>query len=169
MIGVAVDVFSKGAEYLSPLNMHSVPVICDLYILAKVTTIKASSLMILSMSIERFYATFYPFPYKDNVTMRTMAKTGMFCTVIAAVSSCLVLAVQGNTTGRKCFATRQNVSEVVTFLVVIESALLFFIIPSVLTTVLNVLIVAKLRSQSSVQRLVPCSETLTLKVKVCHS
>ena len=136
----------------TPLNAHEVPLLCDGYVFTKVTALKASSLLILSIALERFYATYYPFPYKEHVSLTILFKVGTVCIVIAALSGGLVSATHGHTAIEKCFAVREGVNEIVVSVVVTESIFLFFLIPSVLTFLLNILIVAKLRHQNKNQR-----------------
>ena len=136
----------------SPFNAHTVPLLCDGYVFTKVTTLKASSLLILSIALERFYATYYPFPYKENVSLKILSKVGTFCIVIAVLSGGLVSATQGHTEIEKCFAVRESVNKLFALAVVIQSIVFFLLIPSVGTSVLNILIVVKLRLRNKNQR-----------------
>ena len=117
------------------------------------TCIRMASFIILSMSIERFYATYYPFRYKDNVNASTLIKVAMTCFALSFVSAALTTATQGNVNGY-CYFWRPGVSEYLILLVTVETLLLQLFIPSTLTALFNLLIIFRLKRRSATQRFV---------------
>ena len=111
------------------------------------------SLLILSMSIERFYATYYPFRYRDIVSTRLLSKVAVFCFLLALGSASLTVATQGNVNGY-CFFWRPGVSDAMILMVTMETLLLQLFIPSVVTFSFNLLIIFKLKRRSAAQRIV---------------
>ena len=81
LFGVAMEVFFKSTAIFSPVNYNTVPLLCDMFLITEMPSIKASSLLVMMMSIERFYAAFYPFQYKQKVKVSTLIKVGtvFFC------------------------------------------------------------------------------------------
>ena len=73
-VGLIADLINIGALRISPVNMNNVPLMCNSYILVKMTAFNAANLLIFFMSIERFYCTYYPFDYKQKVTIPKLFK-----------------------------------------------------------------------------------------------
>ena len=144
----------------TPYHPNNVPLICEANLITRFSTMKASGLITLSMALERFFATYYPFRYKNNVSRKTILEVGAICIVLAMLSTSLASATFGYREGETCPAIRQYVSPILLNVVVFESVLFFFAIPSVLTAVLNILIAVKLRRR--IKRFVQCSNTKSL-------
>ena len=107
MLGVSSDLLVDLTTLLIPYNVDTMPALCDIYIVVKMTLMNAANMFILLMSVERVYATYYPFRYKQNVTLGLMYKTGLFCLILSFMSSLSIVATHGAVDGY-CFDTRKG-------------------------------------------------------------
>ena len=133
---------------------HNSPILCDIIVNMENTSGQSASLMILAMTVERFYATYFPFKYR-NVTAKSLTGVAIVCVMFGFISSCLVTMTYGNEKG-ECFQPRSGYSQFIILLVIAQSALLFLIIPSILVAVFNALIVSKIKSRKFKQKYVFC-------------
>ena len=149
LIGVIIDVIARIGILVSSFNTHTVPLLCDIYILAKLPCVKSSTLMVLMMSCERFYATFFPFGYKENVTKKRLVYFGCVSVVAAFFSTGLIPLTYSNENGR-CFDERKDANQILVTVSLVESTVVFLVLPSVLTAVLNLFIAIEIKRRESV-------------------
>ena len=152
ILGLSSDLLVDLTTLLSPYNVDTVPALCDIYIVVKMTLMNTANMFIVLMSVERVYATYYPFRYKQNVTLGLIFKAGLFCLIPSFMSSFSVVATQGAVDGY-CFDTRKGVSSLLVTVVVAKTTILFNIIPSVAALILNVLISMKINQRTRSSRL----------------
>ena len=152
MINVASDFVVDFTEVYSPITIHNLAVFCEAFVFVKGTASKTASWLIFSMSFERFYATYFPFRYKDQVTMRMLSRVSVACVVVAALSTLLGLMTYGNERGT-CFEERIGANRLLVLITVAETILFHLIIPSISTAVLNVLIIIRMKRRTFIERL----------------
>ena len=109
--------------------------------------------MILAMTLERFYATYFPFSYKNKFSPKVLTAIALACIVPALISCGLVTMVAGNENGF-CFTTRSGFHQFVYYYIVLESAIIYNMIPASTVAVFNVLIACKIRGRQTAQRFV---------------
>ena len=102
----------------------------------------------MMMSIERFFAAFYPFQYKERIKVSTMVKIGIFCVFSAFLASFLVVATLGNEEGT-CYSQRKSARDFVVVLMLLETTVVSLILPSIITLVLNTMVAIKITRQTS--------------------
>ena len=161
MINVASDFVADFTEVYSPITIHNLAVFCEAFVFVKATASKTSSWLIFSMSFERFVATYYPFRYKDHVTMKLLSRVSVACVVFATLSCLLGLMAYGNERGT-CFEERIGANRLLVLIAVVDATLFHLIIPSISTAVLNVLIIIKMKRRTFNERLL--SKTLPFSI-----
>ena len=86
MVNVAWDFVDDFTKTYTNFTSNNIPLLCDFYLNMKSSSAKASSLMIMAMALERFYATYYPFRYKDDVTVKKLTYVAFACVVYSVFS-----------------------------------------------------------------------------------
>ena len=148
---MVVDVFLHILNFYNPDIKYEMPFFCDVYTVLKGACVKGSALIILAMASERFYAMYYPFKYRDTVTISMMVKVGIVCTVWGFVSACLTNLAYGINSGW-CLEQRPNFNRTFVNIVVVASVVLYLILPSISTAILNVLIILKMKRRKTTGR-----------------
>ena len=152
MMNVTSDFIADVTEVYSPITIHSSPIFCDSFVFVKGLASKAASWMIFSMSFERFYATHYPFLYKDKVNVKLLSKVSAVCVLVGCLSSVLTFFTYGNESG-KCFGERPGVGRLLVAVTIMDAIFVQLITPSILTAVFNVMIIVKMKRMASKERL----------------
>ena len=152
MINVVSDFVADFTEVYSPITIHNLAVFCEAFVFVKAAASRTASWLIFSMSFERFYATYFPFRYKDHVSMKLLSRVSVACVVVAALSSLLGLMAHGNERGT-CFEERIGANRLLVLITVADTILLQLIVPSISTAVLNVLIIIRMRRRNFKERL----------------
>ena len=152
MISVASDFVADFTEVYSPITIHNLAVFCEAFVFVKGSASKTASWLVFSMSFERFYATYFPFRYKDHVTMTLLSRVSVACVVFATLSCLLGLMTFGNEMGT-CFEERVGANRLLVLITIAETILFHLIILSISTAVLNVLVIIKIKRRSFNERL----------------
>ena len=152
MLNVAADFVDDFTKTYTNSTSNNIPLICDIYLNVKRTADGAASFMIMAMAIERFYATYYPFRYKEVVTAKKLTVVAFGSFAYNFVAACMVNITFGNETG-KCFLQRSGVSMFVQSLIFAESIIISNFTPAVSVAVFNILIAVSLRRRNMNQRL----------------
>ena len=148
LINNLADFLTDLTELYGPINYHNTPIFCDIFIVTKGLCIKSGSLLVLSMSAERFFAVFYPIGYREKVSFGLLVKISIACAGISLLSTSLMSATHANTNGL-CYEQRPGVTPLLMFLVVLESVVFQLAIPTILTIALNAAIVVKMKRRDS--------------------
>ena len=135
------------------VTTHSSPVFCDVMVNMQNTSGQSATLMILAMTLERFYAIYFPFRYKEVVTAKKLTLAAIICVLLGFSSSCLFTITYGNENGQ-CYSPRSEFSGFTILLVLAQSTIMFLILPSILVAVFNVLIIVKIKQRKFKQKLV---------------
>ena len=151
MFSVALGFFSDVTEVYSEYNLHSMPILCDAFVLLKGTCLRSSSLLILAMSLERFSSLYHPIFYREKVSMEKLVNVSGVCVLFGTISSSLTVYTHGNEYGW-CFSPRPEINPIILMANLIESVSVHLIIPSILTLAINFAIVLKLKQRSTNQR-----------------
>ena len=108
--------------------------------------------MIMAMAIERFYATYYPFRYKEVVTAKKLTVISVGVVAYKFFCACLLNMAFGNENGH-CFVPRKGYNVLIQNLIIAESVFISNATPAISVVVFNVLIVLKLRRRNTTHRL----------------
>ena len=152
MFNVAADIVDDFTKTYTNVTSNNTPLMCDIYINVKSTADGGASFMIMAMAIERFYATYYPFRYKEVVTAKRLTAVAFGCFAYNFVGACMLNITFGNESG-KCFLPRSGVDMFVQALIFAESIFISNGMPAVSVVVFNILIVLRLRRRNTSQRL----------------
>ena len=136
---------------------------CDIYVNVKRTADGAAAFMITAMTIERFYATYCPFRYKEIVTAKKLTAVAIGCFAYNFVAACMLNITFGNES-RQCFLPRSGINMLVQALIFAESIFMTNFTPAVLVAVFNILIAVKIRRRNINQRLDIQSHTIIFKL-----
>ena len=138
------DLFDDFSKMYTKFTSHTEPILCDVYVYLKGVSSRGASLMILAMTLERFYALYFPFSYKNKISVNVLTAVAAACIVPTLISCAIVTMVVGNENGY-CFDIRSGVNALLHFYIVVESAVIYNIIPAALVAVFNLLIVCKIK------------------------
>ena len=140
--GLFCEILLLTAPFFSPIHAHNTFWLCVFYISSRFMFTMSSSLMFACMSIERVSAVYFPFKYKQSVSVRLMAVVGLCCFLTGLAGGCAANMKYTNE-GGKCFVAKENVSIAIKYYVRGQSFHLA-VVPSILTAVLNALVIFKM-------------------------
>ena len=152
MINVAADFVDDITKTYTNFTSHNIPLMCDIYINVKRTADGTAAFMIMAMTFERFYASYYPFRYKEVVTAEKLTILAFGCFAYNFFAACMLNITFGNETGN-CFMPRSGINMLVQALIFAESIIISNFAPAILVTVFNILIAVKIRRRNIGQRL----------------
>ena len=155
MFNVAADIVDDSTKTYTNFTSHNIPIMCDIYLNVKSTSGGAASFMIVAMAIERFYAIYYPFRYKEVVTAKKLTAFAFGCFTYNFVGACMLNIAFGNETGH-CFLPRKGYSVLTQSLIVAESIVISNATSAILVVVFNILIGFRIRRRNTTQRLDNC-------------
>ena len=147
-LGLLCNNCASLAAIFSPINQHNENGLCRVYVFIRALCLGSSSFLILLMSCERVFASYVPFRYKNIVTTKLLAAVGATCIVFAGLFS-LASALSVTNEEGQCFSLNQELNEKLTMTVIVSSSLLFFLVPSISSAVLNFLIIIKIKQKKS--------------------
>ena len=85
--------------------------------------------------------------YKENVSTRVLAKIGVSIVLYSLLTTALVTIVSGNENGY-CYEPRSGANYIMLLVAIAEALVVSLILPCILTVILNLLIVTKLRQRA---------------------
>ena len=167
MFNVAADIVDDSTKTYTNFTSHNIPIMCDVYINVKSTAEGGASFMIMAMAIERFYATYYPFSYKEVVTAKKLTVISVCSVAYNFLLACMLNIAFGNENGH-CFLPREGYNVLLQNFIITESIVISNATPALSVVIFNILIVLRIRRRSRTQRLDNYSNFLLTLLDPCE-
>ena len=148
MVSQICYIWSNLAENYSPVNQHNQEFICWVYVFLRGSCLNISAIMTTLMSVERLMAAYFPIRYKNTVTVPLMSKIGIGCVIVSLLHSLISTLFYGND-GGLCLSVESDVNPTLYFVFVATTSILFILMPTVTTAMLNIFLILKIRRRNS--------------------
>ena len=138
---------SKLGSLFSPINQHNSGILCAVLIILRGGCLGSSTLMTMMMSCERVFAAYWPFRYKNTVSVSLMTKIGYGCAAVSLLTAGGSLRFFGNDEG-ECIGVQKDVSDAQMLIFLCTAAVVFLLLPSLSTAVLNIFLIFKIKKRT---------------------
>ena len=148
MVSQVCYIWSNLFENYSPVNQHNQELICWVYMFLRGSCLNISAIATTLMSVERLVAAYFPIRYKNTVTVPLISKLGIGCVIVSLLHSLISTVFYGND-GGLCLSVESDANPTLFFAFVATTSILFILMPTVITAMLNIFLILKIRRRNS--------------------
>ena len=128
--------------------------LCRIHTWSFYATVSISANLVLTLAVERFYATYFPFKYQEQSSVSNTNKVSFGCVLVGLLLASPLASIHAIDGGHTCFGLADYMNETVAVTAMMFQRYFVTFTPLLLMCVLNALIVIRIFARPRSKRLV---------------